>query len=183
MKDNKKIKTFEQHQEKMNKKELRKLDKYQNEINLANDRIISAGFTIYGDLYINCEKSFSEDDCEIIIKFKDEKNRHFHAIRYKTGWAIQIEKSCRYANGANNFDKFVFSDKVYYAFPGGYGGSDTFKKASFDTAFNLFLSKFEEAYQKILTEVLTVKWTKGIGNHSHTYPSGEGTFYVNAIVK
>ena len=34
-----------------------------------------------------------------------------------------------------------------------------------------------------LIEVLTVKWTKGIGNHSHTYPSGEGTFYVNAIVK
>lgn len=37
----------------------------------------------------------------------------------------------------------------------------------------------DEAYDKVLNEVMSVEWTKGIGNHDWTYPSGEGTFYKN----
>ena len=165
----------------MNKTQEKKLLKYQDEIDGAKKIITDNGFTIYGDLYIRYEKTWSKDSNEITFNFKDNLDRRFHAVRYKSGWAIQLAKSCKYVNDACNYDVFVFTDKVYYAFPGGLGGSDNFKKAQFDICFETFMKNYEEAYKKVQTELVSVKWTKGIGSHSHTYPSGEGTFYINTF--
>jgi hydroxymethylpyrimidine pyrophosphatase-like HAD family hydrolase len=171
----------------MNKTQAKKLLKYQEEIDIAKKTITDDGFTIYGDIYIRYEKTWSKDSIEIMFSFKDNLDRRFHAVRYKTGWALQLAKSCKYVNDAYNPDVFVFTDKVYYAFPGGSpglgGGSDCFKKATFEVCFETFMNNYEEAYKKVQTELVSVKWIKGIGNHDYTYPSGEGTFYINTLDK